>query len=57
LCGYFLGVVFVTGRDTVTRFLAARAFTKAGDIVMVQTAANAQPAVAEHRRTAAPPTA
>jgi RNA polymerase sigma-70 factor (ECF subfamily) len=41
-----------TGRDTVMRFLAARAFTKAGDIVMVQTAANAQPAVAEYRRNA-----
>jgi RNA polymerase sigma-70 factor, ECF subfamily len=44
--------IWFTGRDTVMRFLAARAFTKAGDIVMVQTAANAQPAVAEYRRTA-----
>jgi RNA polymerase sigma-70 factor, ECF subfamily len=44
--------VWFTGRDTVMRFLAARAFTKAGDIVMVQTAANAQPAVAEYRRNA-----
>jgi len=44
--------VWFTGRETVMRFLAARAFTKAGDIVMVQTAANAQPAVAEYRRTA-----
>jgi RNA polymerase sigma-70 factor, ECF subfamily len=44
--------VWFTGRDTVIRFLAARAFTKAGDIVMVQTAANAQPAVAEYRRNA-----
>ena len=45
--------VWFTGRDTVLKFLAARAFTKAGDIVMVPTAANAQPAVAEYRRTAA----
>jgi RNA polymerase sigma-70 factor (ECF subfamily) len=44
--------MWFTGRDTVMRFLAARAFTKAGDIVMVPTAANAQPAVAEYRRTA-----
>jgi RNA polymerase sigma-70 factor, ECF subfamily len=39
-----------TGRDTVLEFLAARAFTTVGDIVMVPTAANAQPAVAEYRR-------
>ena len=44
--------MWFTGRDTVMRFLAIRAFTKAGDIVMVQTAANAQPAVAEYRRSA-----
>jgi RNA polymerase sigma-70 factor, ECF subfamily len=44
--------VWFTGQDTVMRFLAARAFTKAGDIVMVPTAANAQPAVAEYRRGA-----
>jgi RNA polymerase sigma-70 factor (ECF subfamily) len=44
--------VWFTGRDTVMRFLAARAFTKAGDVVMVPTAANAQPAVAEYRRSA-----
>jgi RNA polymerase sigma-70 factor, ECF subfamily len=44
--------VWFTGRDTVLRFLAARAFAKAGDIFMVRTAANAQPAVAEYRRTA-----
>ncbi len=42
--------VWFTGRDTVMEFLAARAFTTAGDIVMVPTAANAQPAVAEYRR-------
>jgi RNA polymerase sigma-70 factor, ECF subfamily len=44
--------VWFTGRDTVMKFLAARAFTTAGDIVMVQTSANAQPAVAEYRRDA-----
>ena len=44
--------VWFTGRDTVLRFLAARAFTKAGDVVMIPTGANAQPAVAEYRRTA-----
>ncbi|BBY23513.1 RNA polymerase sigma factor [Mycobacterium stomatepiae] len=44
--------VWFTGRDTVVEFLAARAFTTPGDIVMVQTAANAQPAVAEYRRAA-----
>jgi RNA polymerase sigma-70 factor (ECF subfamily) len=44
--------MWFTGRDTVMRFLAVRAFTKAGDIVMVHTAANAQPAVAEYRRSA-----
>jgi RNA polymerase sigma-70 factor (ECF subfamily) len=44
--------LWFTGRDTVMRFLAARAFTKAGDIMMVPTAANAQPAVAEYRRSA-----
>lgn len=45
--------VWFTGRDSVLRFLAARAFTTPGDIVMVPTAANAQPAVAEYRRGAA----
>jgi RNA polymerase sigma-70 factor (ECF subfamily) len=44
--------IWFTGRDTVLRFLAGRAFTKPGDVVMVATAANAQPAVAEYRRTA-----
>jgi RNA polymerase sigma-70 factor, ECF subfamily len=44
--------VWFTGQDTVLRFLAARAFTKAGDIVMLPTAANDQPAVAEYRRGA-----
>jgi RNA polymerase sigma-70 factor, ECF subfamily len=44
--------VWFTGRDAVTRFLAARAFTKAGDMVLMPTAANGQPAVAEYRRAA-----
>jgi RNA polymerase sigma-70 factor, ECF subfamily len=44
--------VWFAGRDTVLRFLVARAFAKAGDVVMVPTAANAQPAVAEYRRDA-----
>ncbi len=42
--------VWFTGRDPVLRFLAARAFAKAGDVAMIPTAANAQPAVAEYRR-------
>jgi RNA polymerase sigma-70 factor, ECF subfamily len=44
--------VWFTGRDTVVRFLVARAFTKAGDMVLIPTAANGQPAVAEYRRSA-----
>jgi RNA polymerase sigma-70 factor, ECF subfamily len=44
--------VWYTGRDAVTRFLAKRAFAKAGDAVMVPTAANGQPAVAHYRRDA-----
>lgn len=44
--------VWFTGRDAVTRFLAARAFTKAGDMALVPTGANSQPAVAEYRRDA-----
>ncbi len=40
------------GRDNVLRFLAERAFAPAGDVVMVPTSANAQPAVAEYRRNA-----
>ena len=42
--------LWFTGRDAVTRFLAARAFSKAGDVQMVRTAANGQPAVADYRR-------
>jgi RNA polymerase sigma-70 factor, ECF subfamily len=44
--------VWFTGRDTVLQFLVARAFTKPGDMVMIPTAANGQPAVAEYRRDA-----
>jgi RNA polymerase sigma-70 factor, ECF subfamily len=44
--------VWFTGRDAVVRFLVARAFTKAGDMVLIPTAANGQPAVAEYRRSA-----
>jgi len=44
--------IWFTGRDAVTRFLAARAFTTAGDMVLIPTAANGQPAVAEYRRAA-----
>jgi RNA polymerase sigma-70 factor, ECF subfamily len=44
--------VWFTGRDAVTRFLARVAFTEPGDMTMVPTAANGQPAVAEYRRAA-----
>ena len=44
--------IWFTGRDAVVRFLVARAFTKAGDMVLIPTAANGQPAVAEYRRSA-----
>ena len=44
--------IWFTGRDTVVRFLVARAFTTAGDMVLIPTAANGQPAVAEYRRSA-----
>jgi RNA polymerase sigma-70 factor, ECF subfamily len=44
--------VWFTGRDAVTRFLSTRAFAKAGDLLMVPTAANGQPAVADYRRGA-----
>jgi RNA polymerase sigma-70 factor (ECF subfamily) len=42
--------VWFTGRDAVTRFLAARAIARPGDLAMVPTGANGQPAVAEYRR-------
>jgi RNA polymerase sigma-70 factor, ECF subfamily len=44
--------VWFTGREAVTRFLARRAFGEPGDVVLVPTAANGQPAVAEYRRAA-----
>lgn len=44
--------VWFAGRDTVLRFLAGRALAQPGDIAMIPTAANAQPAVAEYRRAA-----
>jgi RNA polymerase sigma-70 factor, ECF subfamily len=43
--------IWFTGRDTVVRFLVARAFTTPGDVALLPTAANGQPAVAEYRRT------
>jgi RNA polymerase sigma-70 factor (ECF subfamily) len=46
--------MWFTGRDTVLQFLAARALAKAGDVVMVRTAANGQAAVAEYRRDGLP---
>jgi RNA polymerase sigma-70 factor (ECF subfamily) len=44
--------VWFAGRDAVMRFLTTRAFTTPGDVVMIPTAANGQPAVAEYRRGA-----
>jgi RNA polymerase sigma-70 factor, ECF subfamily len=44
--------VWFTGRDAVTRFLAKRAFAKPDDLLLIPTAANGQPAVAEYRRDA-----
>ncbi|HEX7428794.1 MAG TPA: RNA polymerase subunit sigma-70 [Mycobacterium sp.] len=44
--------VWFDGRDAVTRFLAARAFSEPGEVAMVPTTANAQPAVADYRRGA-----
>ncbi len=40
------------GRDDVLSFLADRAFAVPGDVLMIPTHANAQPAVAEYRRNA-----
>jgi RNA polymerase sigma-70 factor (ECF subfamily) len=42
--------LWFAGRDAVMRFLTTRAFTMPGDVVMIPTAANGQPAVAEYRR-------
>jgi RNA polymerase sigma-70 factor, ECF subfamily len=44
--------IWFTGRDAVTRFLAQRAFAPPGDMVLIPTSANGQPAVAEYRRDA-----
>jgi RNA polymerase sigma-70 factor, ECF subfamily len=44
--------VWFTGRDAVTRFLATRAFSQPGDVLMTPTSANGQPAVADYRRDA-----
>lgn len=41
-----------SGRDDVLRFLADRALAAPGDLMMIRTSANAQPAVAEYRRNA-----
>jgi RNA polymerase sigma-70 factor, ECF subfamily len=41
-----------TGRDAVMGFLTGRAIAPTGDVVMLPTAANGQPAVAEYRRAA-----
>lgn len=43
--------IWFTGRDAVMRFLSTRAFAKAGDVAMIPTGANGQPAVAEYRRS------
>jgi RNA polymerase sigma-70 factor (ECF subfamily) len=42
--------VWFSGREDVLRFLIARAIAQPGDLAMVPTAANGQPAVAEYRR-------
>ena len=42
--------VWFIGRDAVARFLSTRAFAAPGDIAMVPTSANGQPAVADYRR-------
>ncbi|OBI72992.1 sigma-70 family RNA polymerase sigma factor [Mycobacterium asiaticum] len=42
--------MWFSGRDAVLDFLTTRALAPPGDIVMVRTAANGQPAVAEYRR-------
>lgn len=43
--------VWFSGRDAVMRFLVTRAISEPGDVVMIPTGANGQPAVAEYRRT------
>jgi RNA polymerase sigma-70 factor, ECF subfamily len=44
--------MWFAGRDAVIRFLAIRAFAQPGEMAMIPTGANGQPAVAEYRRTA-----
>jgi DNA-directed RNA polymerase specialized sigma24 family protein len=43
--------VWFSGRDAVTRFLNTRAIAGPGDVAMITTSANGQPAVAEYRRS------
>lgn len=43
--------VWFTGHDAVMGFLVSRAIAPVGDISMIPTAANGQPAVAEYRRS------
>lgn len=43
-------VVWFHGREAVISFLSARAMARPGEVEMVPTAANGQPAVAEYRR-------
>lgn len=42
--------LWFTGREAVTAFLSTRTFAPPGDVLLVPTAANGQPAVAEYRR-------
>jgi RNA polymerase sigma-70 factor, ECF subfamily len=42
--------IWFAGRDLVILLLAARTLTKSGDVVVIPTAANAQPAVTGYRR-------
>jgi RNA polymerase sigma-70 factor (ECF subfamily) len=42
--------LWFSGREAVTTFLATRAFARAGDVSMIPTSANGQPAVANYRR-------
>ncbi|ORW10003.1 sigma-70 family RNA polymerase sigma factor [Mycobacterium kyorinense] len=43
--------VWFSGRDAVMRFLKTRAIAEPGDVAMIPTGANRQPAVAEYRRS------
>src|ERR1700732_4852221 len=45
--------MWFTGRDAVIRFLAGRAFAEPGNVLMIPTSANGQPAVADYRRDGA----